>query len=199
MIHNLFAVPLSEISLNDEKFIRLINDKLDYCNQNDLFKNNWMPGNDTTPTTYKHDNNILQNDHYLKSVIEQHCGNYLKDVGVNFKQIALVDSWFNKQSYGQNVGHHRHRNPHVPRGVSGVFYVKSINDSKQGELTFISHTPYDEEFPCNIDNLKYNPEVSITAVQNNMIFFPSNLTHKVTTNYTKVERVVLSFNLEYNE
>ena len=199
MIYNLFSTPIFEQSINDNKFIRLINDKLIWCESNNLFKNKWMPGNDTTPTTYKHDNTIIKDDHYLKSFIIMRCGDYLAQLGVKYKNVELVDSWFNKQCKGQNVGHHRHRNPKVPRIVSGVFYVKAINDSKQGELTFISHNPYDEEFPCNINNTTYNSEISVKAIQNNMLFFPSNITHKVTTNYTDKDRVVLSFNLEYDE
>ena len=79
-----------------------------------------------------------------------------------------------------------------------MYYVKSINDEKQGMIVFQTTNPFDLEFPYVTDNQKYSSRISFRATQNTMLFFPSTLSHKVTTNETDHERVVLSFNLEYS-
>ena len=60
MLHNLFCTPVDEIKIENYDFIQSVYDLYVYCENNKLFKDNWMPNNDTTPTTYKHTDNILQ-------------------------------------------------------------------------------------------------------------------------------------------
>jgi len=197
MLTNIFCTPIDEISIKNKKFIELINAEYLYCEKNNLFKNNWQPDNDTTPTTFKETNNILKQSLFLQSFIENKCISYLDSVNENFDEVKVVDTWFNKQCKNQIVGTHNHRNPGLKNQVSGVFYVKTINDSKQGKITFISPNAFNYEFPSETPNVKYTREVSFNPIQNNMILFPSTLSHKVTMNNTDEDRVVLSFNLEY--
>ena len=198
MLHNFFCTPINEVKIRDTNFIKSVYDLYMDCKQNDYFKNNWMPDNDTCSTTFKHSNDILQDNHYVKEYIENNCANYLDNVNQPFSKIELYDSWFNEQTKGQLVGTHTHRDPDRRRSISGVYYVKSTNDEKQGMITFISPNPFDLEFPYVTDNQKYSSRVSFRAIQNTMLFFPSTLLHKVTTNETDHDRVVLSFNLEYS-
>ena len=65
-------------------------------------------------------------------------------------------------------------------------------------IVFQANNPFDLEFPCVTNSQKYSSRISFRATQNTMLFFPSTLSHKVTTNETDHERVVLSFNLEYS-
>ena len=198
MLHNLFCTPIDEVKIRDTNFIKSVYDLYMDCKENDYFKNNWMPDNDTTPTTFKHSDNILQDNLYIKKYIENNCASYLDNVNVNFSKIELYNSWFNEQTKGQLVGTHTHRDPDRKRSISGVYYVKSINDEKQGMITFISPNPFDLEFPCISNVQNYNNKVSFKAIENTMLFFPSTIPHKVTTNETNHDRVVLSFNLEYS-
>ena len=198
MLHNLFCTPIDEVKIRDINFIKSVYDLYMDCKENDYFKNNWMPDNDTTPTTFKHSDNILQDNLYIKKYIENNCASYLDNVNVNFSKIELYNSWFNEQTKGQLVGNHNHRNPDKPKSISGVYYVKSINDEKQGMIKFKSNDPFNFEFPSDADNLKYKSSVVFKAIENTMLFFPSTISHSVTTNETDYDRVVLSFNLEYS-
>ena len=197
MLHNLFCTPVDEVKIRDTNFIKSVYDLYMDCKKNNYFKNNWMPHNDTTPTTFKHSDNILQHNLYIKKYIENNCANYLDNVNVNFSEVELYNSWFNEQTKGQLVGIHNHRDP-LRKSISGVYYVKSINDEKQGMIVFQTTNPFDLEFPYVTDNQNYSSRISFRAIQNTMLFFPSTLSHHVTTNETDQERVVLSFNLEYS-
>ena len=198
MLHDLFCTPIDEVRIRDTNFIKSVYDLYIDCKENDYFKNNWMPGNDTCPTTFKHSHNILQGYDYIKKYIENNSANYLDNVYVNFSEIKLYNSWFNEQTKGQLVGTHNHRHPDKRRSISGVYYVKSINDEKQGMIEFKSNNPFDIEFPCDANSQKYSSGIAFKATQNTMLFFPSTISHSVTTNETDHERVVLSFNLEYS-
>lgn len=196
MLENIFSTPIEYLRVKDNIFISEVNTLYEECEKNDLFKNNWMPGNDTTPTTYKSHNNILINNAYLTKFIERKSEGYLDNVGADFSSVRIDCSWFNKQNKFQAVGLHNHRHPSLAQAVSGVFYVKTNNDPDQGKIVFKSHNPFDCEFPSNLEDPKYSSEVSYLAIQNGMIFFPSTIQHKVTPNNTDFERVVLSFNIE---
>lgn len=195
MITDIFCSPIQQIHIKDYQFINIVDNCYKDCKEKKLFKNNWMPGNDTTPTTFKHSSNIFKENVYIKMFLESKCENYLDNLGVNFTKTKLMHSWFNEQGRNQAVGLHYHRSAKGLNEVSGVFYLKATGDFKQGAITFITHNPYEKEFPINNDLLKYTNEVSFIAKENNMFFFPASLNHKVTTNLTNTKRVALSFNL----
>lgn len=195
MITNIFCSPIQEIHIKDYQFINIVNHCYKECKEKKLLKNNWMPGNDTTPTTFKHAPNIFEKNLYVKTFLESKGANYLDNLGISFKKTELINSWFNEQGKNQVVGLHNHRGSKGLNQISGVFYLKAIENHKQGTLTFTSHNPYPEEFPMNNNILKYTNEVVFIAKENNMILFPSSLNHRVTTNRTNKKRIALSFNL----
>jgi hypothetical protein len=195
MITNIFCSPIQQIHIKDYQFINIVDNYYKDCKKKKLFKNNWMPGNDTTPTTFQHSSNIFKENVYIKMFLESKCENYLDNLGIDFTKTKLMNSWFNEQGRNQAVGLHNHRSVKGLNEVSGVFYLKAIGDIKQGAITFINHNPYEKEFPINNDLIKYTNEVSFIAKENNLFFFPASLNHKVTTNLTNTKRVVLSFNL----
>jgi len=198
MITDIFCSPIQEITIKDDPFINIVNKYYEELKEKKLFKNNWMPGNDTASTTFKHNPNIFEKNLYIKMFLESKGANYLDNLGVSFKEVKLVSSWLNEQGKNQTVGLHNHRSVKGEFDqISGVFYVKTIGNYKQGKLTFVNHNPYVDEFPLNSNILKYTNEVSFIAKENNMILFPSSLNHKVTPNYTNKKRIVLSFNLNF--
>ena len=196
MLENIFSTPIEHLGVKDTVFICEVNRLYEECEKNDYFKNNWMPDNDTTPTTFASQNNILGNHEYLKNFIERKAEGYLDNVGADYAKVRINNSWFNKQTKSQSVGFHNHRDANFPQTISGVFYVRATSDPDQGKIVFKSPNPFDFEFPSNLGNIKYNCEVKFLAIQNNLMFFPSTITHKVTPNYTENERIVLSFNIE---
>jgi len=196
MLHNLFCTPVDEVKIRDTNFIESVYDLYMDCKKNNYFKNNWMPDNDTCPTTFKHSDNILRDNNYVTKYIENNCANYLDNLNINFSEIELYMSWFNKQTKDQLVGTHDHRDFNK-NSISGVYYVKSINDEKQGTIVFLTNNPFNIEFPYITNNKEYCNSVAFRAIQNTMMFFPSTLPHKVTVNETYHERVVLSFNLRF--
>ena len=196
MLHNLFCTPVDEVKIRDANFIKSVYDLYMDCKKNNYFKNNWMPDNDTSPTTFSHSPNILQDNNYVTKYIENNCANYLDNLNINFSEIEIYNSWFNEQSKDQLVGIHDHRALNK-NFISGVYYVKSINDEKQGMIVFKTNNPFNIEFPYIANNKEYCNSVSFKAIQNTMLFFPATLPHKVTVNETDHERVVLSFNLRF--
>ena len=90
MITNIFCSPIQEIHIKDYQFINIVNNYYKECKEKKLFKNSWMPGNDTTPTTFKHSSNIFSENIYIKMFLESKCENYLDNLGTGYGWILIL-------------------------------------------------------------------------------------------------------------
>jgi uncharacterized protein (TIGR02466 family) len=197
MLENIFATPVEWSFVEDKKFINEVLSLYEESENKVFFTKDWMPNNENASFTYtKTEGNIIGDNLYLRSFIENKCQSYLENLEADFTKVSLIESWFAKQEPGQLVGVHDHRDLHNPQCVSGVFYVKTLNNPNQGQIILLSHNPYTGQFPSNIRGLNYNGEISYTPEQNKMLFFPSTIKHKVSLNNTQATRVALSYNLK---
>ena len=191
MLHNLFCTPVDEIKIENYDFIQSVYDLYVYCENNKLFKDNWMPNNDTTPTTYKHTDNILQDKKIISSFIESKCKSYLDSLDVDFSQVKLCNSWYNKQSKNQIVGLDNHRSANVTKQISGVYYLKS---DKSAPIQFFDPRPAASVLqPRSVPNRYNSSMISFDSVEGTGLIFPSWLQHWVPP--TKEQRISVSWNI----
>lgn len=141
--------------------------------------------------------NILLEDHFsdLRSQIENYLNVFLFDI-LSFTEgkIAHTRSWINLHKPGSYAPRHNHTNS----CYSGVYYLDIPQDSgmiwfiKPNEIpTFASPTVLPTIGNYNIYN---SNEFGFEVKNNDLILFPSHLTHKVDENKSKYDRYSLAFN-----
>ena len=99
----------------------------------------------------------------------------------------ISSSWLTKTEPNQESHYHRHYNCYY----SGVLY---IDTDEGGEIVFDNMT--DERFLLNkIEDNNYNTRSFIFETKNKMIiFFPSDIHHKIAENKTNKDRYSVAFN-----
>ena len=100
----------------------------------------------------------------------------------------ISSSWLTKTEPNHESHYHRHYNCYY----SGVFY---IDTDEGGEIIFDNMT--DERFLLNkVEDSDYNTRSFIFETKNKMIiFFPSDIHHKIAENKTNKDRYSVAFNL----
>lgn len=180
MIHNLFPTPIGKYELDRE----LTDDELVFVKNQKTRPN---AGNTTSV-----DNFILKNKKLtkLRDFIETKVSDYFVEVykpkyKVNLK---ITQSWINYTEKGQY--HHKHEHPNS--FVSGVFYIQA--DKKQDKIYFY-HNKYQQiKFPPSEWNVWNSESWWFDVGTNDLILFPSSLTHMVETVQNEQTRISLSFN-----
>lgn len=108
------------------------------------------------------------------------------------KNLKLGNIWININRYkDSNLSH-----THPFSIISGVFYIKALKNS--GNLVFINPHPIQNYLKTNDINIfnKFNSQVwSIPPKESILYLFPSWLEHRVSMNFSKEERISVSFNL----
>ena len=107
----------------------------------------------------------------------------------NDVNLRLTQSWANYTKVGQQ--HHKHS--HSNSFISGCFYV---NADKGKDKIYFQKTEY---FPITFPTIEWNPYNSETwwypIGTNDLIFFPSSLTHYVAPVESEETRISIAFNL----
>lgn len=124
----------------------------------------------------------------LNIFINEVLNNFIQDLykPKNNLKIYITESWLNITK--ENEQHHYHRHPNS--FLSGVFYIKTNpNDS----ITF-----FDEYKIFDIESLEYNDftmsSLNFNVQDNQLILFPSSITHCVKVNNFKDLRISIAFN-----
>ena len=144
-----------------------------------------------TGNTTSIDTNILENREMkkLKQFIEKSLKEYFQNIYVpkNNVEPYITQSWCTYTKEGQF--HHKHAHPNS--FVSGVFYVQA--DKEKDKIYFYKEAYKQIKIPAK----EYNPFNSeswwFETGTNDLVLFPSNLTHMVEKVVGK-ERISLSFN-----
>jgi len=176
----MFKVPLLHLQVRNWKkkkeiLLEMVNNS-NLIIKGDNVKSDYHTQNDNQ-TMGEHNNSILE---VLKEEIEIFC-NYFK-----FNYYEITESWFETAKKGNDHAVHNHG----ATGYSCVCYVDYIKDA---------HTP--TQFVSPFNNfltgtlLQYISEVE----EGSIIFFPSVIMHYTKPNNSKIERTILSFNLDVNE
>ena len=177
-VFNIFPTPIYLTSL-DNKSVNVF-DKFTFNKQKNF-------GN------YTSDNNFILNNkkfNKLNKEILKHVNYYLYNV-LCYKDIKpyITQSWLNYTS--KDEYHHIHS--HANSLISGVLYIKAIKEIDS--ITF--EKTYHNVISPNIEkyNLYNSPSWFFPVETNNLILFPSNLKHFVTTKNNTSERISLAFNI----
>ena len=182
---DLFSVPIhsKKLDLNTKKLIDyclLIKDTTQSIERSN--KGGWhSPG-----LTNEHV--VLKN---LFSKILKSAEKYRKIIAYKHP-LKLINFWVNINNYKDYNLQHLHPNS----AVSGAYYLTSNNSN----IVFINPAAPHMEYDWCPDVIeKYNehnsPNWMISPVENQLLLFPSWLSHRVEPNLTEEERISISFNL----
>ena len=176
--HSLFptAVTFFEYKGITEKEIKFITEQKTRSNQ----------GNTTSI-----DNNILNSKEMkkIKQFIEKSVKEYFKNIyqPKNNVEPYITQSWCNYTKEGQF--HHKHAHPNS--FISGVFYVQA--DRTKDKIYFYKEEYKQIKIPAKEYNFFNSESWWFETGTNDLVIFPSNLTHMVEKVVGK-ERISLSFN-----
>lgn len=146
-------------------------------------------GNSTSVKNYLLEEKKLSR---LKDFFNESVNNYFNEVYRPMFDVKckITQCWANYSEKGQ--WHHQHSHPNS--FISGVFYVNS--DSEKDKIFFHKSGYKQIDIPHEQDNWNiYNSETwYFPAIENQIILFPSSLSHNVETIDTDRIRVSISLN-----
>jgi hypothetical protein len=173
----------SKLSLN-ENLINNYKEKISFLEKQSPYNS---PGDFLTIEQNLLDTNLLFTP--LKNEILNKSKEYATKIGINFQDLQICNSWGYQVELNNKVDNfHYHSNSLI----SGVFYL-----TKGSPLEFSSNFSESLPFKWNQPN---NPETldkyfdNIQPEEQLLIFFPSNLSHRVTENNQK-GRTCIAFNI----
>ena len=113
-----------------------------------------------------------------------------KVMGITNAEFYITQSWANRNPTGRE--HHIHNHPNSI--ISGVFYVKS--KAETGAIRFHKANEVNRTIHfSDIDFNNYNSPYADVYVENNdLILFPSTLSHSVNVNEDSEDRISIAFN-----
>jgi uncharacterized protein (TIGR02466 family) len=161
--------------------------------QNKIKKENFVKVGVNEKDLYASTNMNILNNKYLKKIkkkIENEFynfkNNYLKYNNTDFK---LTTSWLTKSEKGEYSHLHKHRNSFY----SGILYLQVDNIS--GDICF--ENQYNNSFYIiPTESNTYNAgEYFIKPINNMIIFFPSDIHHRILENKSDNIRYSIAFNL----
>jgi uncharacterized protein (TIGR02466 family) len=178
------VVYVKKTSIDCEKILQLTNEKANVSGNYDDQDKKYL----TLASTNK---KILDQSKYknFKKEIMKEFYQYAHDV-LNYKnnKFKMTTSWFTKSSLGQESFYHLHNNCMF----SGVLYLKT--NEYAGGIDF-----------CNFENVRFQLKATKYDVLNTtnynivpkigtIIFFPSEMYHRILKNKSNEERISLAFN-----
>jgi uncharacterized protein (TIGR02466 family) len=185
-----FAKPVyqTKLDLNFEKIISLIekfNFELSGSKNQDLLNVN----NIGQASEIK---NVLNNKifYFLKKLIMIEF-NKFKNKYLKYKNdFKITTSWLTKTLPNQTSNYHNHKNCIF----SGVLYIQT--DENSGGINFLN---YNTNSSILLDVEEYNfynsIDYTLTPTNGALIFFPSEIHHKILKNNSNITRYSLAFNL----
>ena len=114
---------------------------------------------------------------------------FSKEVLQYSNKFDITTSWFTRTEKGQSSNYHNHHNSMY----SGILYLQT--DDNSGNISFEDYSNH-KRFLC--DPIKWNiynsSEYKFKPVDCLLIFFPSEIYHKILKNNSDIIRVSLAFN-----
>ena len=124
------------------------------------------------------DLNLKSFEQGLDSHIKEFCGD---------RSYNIVSSWLSKFDNGDHGMLHDHGNA----DIAGVYYYKTTGSD--GSIYFA------EAGGWPFTPIEANDKSHLTAEEGKIILFPGYASHGITMNTTDVERISLSFNIEFTK
>ena len=178
------VVCVKQTNINCENILKTINEKISVSGIPNKITKKYL----TLASTNK---KVLDQSKYknLKKEIMKEFYYYAHGI-LNYKnnKFKMTTSWFTKSNRNQESIYHNHNNCMF----SGVLYLK-INDNSGG----INFNNY-ENFRFQLIPTKYDmlngKDYTIKPKTGTIVFFPSEMHHKILQNESNEERVSLAFN-----
>lgn len=150
-----------------------------------------LPEDPKNMTSYTVDKNILDQEKFsfLKKIITKEFNFYVKQILRYEQKFKITTSWFTKTEKGEESSFHNHRNSFI----SCILYIDV--DEKSGPLSFIDYNNNKmfQLLPKEYNN--FNSELTRIQPEKGMIiFFPSEMYHKVNTHESNRSRISLACN-----
>ena len=130
----------------------------------------------------------------LKKNIDTEINYFLKEILKFYTNFKITTSWIIRHKKGHSAKSHFHKNSLF----SGVVYLQVSDNS--GDIVFTNNEKsllYPSEITLDVD--EYNDfnmlSWTLRPKVNNILIFPSHLTHFVTPNNSIDDRYVLAFNI----
>ena len=181
----LFSFPLAVFDV-EESFQNIMDsiDEMEFTNTTSSDENSVKNNYHTT------DGKILESFPIQKNIILEYFYFYKNEVlGLTTTDFTITTSWITKTE----PGGYAHRHSHTNCAYSGIFYFDSCEG---GEIQFTNPFPNTFEFDCYGESNIFNSHVfSVKPEKNKLIFFPSQLSHKVCKNLSENVRYSLPFNI----
>jgi len=134
--------------------------------------------------------NVLDDLPILKNLIINEFNIFKNDVlKYERNDFKITTSWISKSIKGQSSEYHNHNNCMY----SGIFYVQT--DKNSGGISFENFENTRFLLNPTEHNLYNCKEIVINPVNNTLIFFPSEIHHKVLLNNSDIVRYAIAFNL----
>jgi uncharacterized protein (TIGR02466 family) len=197
LIHSIFPIPVVHIqrefyldSIEVKEIAKILKEGM-IANYGDGASGNNI---DESSNIYSIDNSILSRLHKLKKFIEEHIKLYVKEVISPEEELEfyITQSWLNIIKPGQRHNRHWHSNSIL----SGVFYIKCVEEDK-----IYFHDPSIQikdriAFSPKEFNLWNSSSWFISIKTNDLLIFPSWLEHSVDKNINATgDRISISFNI----
>ena len=93
----------------------------------------WNDDVDTTYTSGKTDNTLMDTCPTFKSAVLANAQEFLMGINYFGAELEITESWANQTARGQYQNAHEHG---TSADISGAYYHKSIGEKKQGQLVF---------------------------------------------------------------
>jgi uncharacterized protein (TIGR02466 family) len=137
-----------------------------------------------------HEKNVLEHPNllHLKNKIMQEFYTFKHQVMRYKNKFEIVRSWIAKSEPGQSSNFHNHNNCMW----SGVYYVDV--PKKSGGITFENFDVQRFQLQVLDYNENNSDKVTIVPETDTIIFFPSEVYHKIETNESNMTRYSIAFN-----
>ena len=175
---------LNTLDINFKKIHKLLG--------NDFIKAGFrLPEEVKNVASFTTSKNILEESkfNFLKKIIMKELYFYTKEVLRYSHQFKMTTSWFTKTEKGEESNYHNHRNSYV----SCVLYIQV--DDKSGDISFIN---YKDDKMFQLTPFEYNDfnseSIRIRPLNGMIIFFPSEVHHKIITSESNNSRYSLACN-----
>lgn len=138
------------------------------------------------------DNKIILEEpkfNFLKKIIMKELYFYTKEILKYDHEFKMTTSWFTKTEKGEESNYHNHRNSYI----SCVLYIDVNNES--GDISFVNYADNKIFQLTPTEYNVYNSEsIKIKPQKGMIIFFPSEVHHKIIINKSNISRTSLACN-----
>jgi len=133
---------------------------------------------------------ILENKNFrsLKIIIEKEFKKYAQNVLRYENKFKITTSWVTKSKPNQESNYHNHNNCMF----SGVLYLKA--DENSGGIDFLNFENNRFLLKAKDYNIFNGRNYTLDAKQGRILFFPSEMYHKILKNKSQEDRYSLAFN-----